>query len=150
MYAEIPDPTRALSRLFYVHTKVSLVLIRFCLCPAYYVAFGPHGPRAPSSKPGEAIKVVFGVFAAIGASGLVYAAIRSRGTSLYTFSFLCLVSDDTCYFPFLISAYFVSCIEPPSLRSFLSSELDLLSISRFDAVIPVTGFRFLAPFLWRM
>ncbi|KAH9980815.1 COX4, subunit IV of cytochrome c oxidase [Lactifluus volemus] len=44
---------------------------------AYYVAFGPHGPRAPVSPPGTTVKVVIGVSVLIGTAGLLYGGIRS-------------------------------------------------------------------------
>lgn len=48
-------------------------------CPAYYVAFGPHGPRKPINPPGTSIKVAFGVFTLIGLSGATYMAVRASG-----------------------------------------------------------------------
>ncbi|KAJ3997220.1 cytochrome c oxidase subunit IV family [Lentinula boryana] len=44
--------------------------------PAYYVAFGPHGPRAPVSKPGDGFKIFAGTAALIGVTGIIYYAIR--------------------------------------------------------------------------
>ncbi|KIK63718.1 hypothetical protein GYMLUDRAFT_162296 [Collybiopsis luxurians FD-317 M1] len=44
---------------------------------AYYVAFGPHGPRAPVSKPGENFKVFAGTAALVGFAGILYFAIRA-------------------------------------------------------------------------
>ncbi|KAF8263572.1 cytochrome c oxidase subunit IV-domain-containing protein [Lactarius quietus] len=44
---------------------------------AYYVAFGPHGPRAPVSPPGTTVKVVAGVGVLIATAGLIYGGIRS-------------------------------------------------------------------------
>ncbi|KAM5538097.1 hypothetical protein V8D89_008294 [Ganoderma adspersum] len=46
---------------------------------AYYVAFGPHGPRAPVSPPGTTPKVIGGVAAAIGAATALYLVIRANG-----------------------------------------------------------------------
>ncbi|KAI0056430.1 cytochrome c oxidase subunit IV [Artomyces pyxidatus] len=43
---------------------------------AYYVAFGPHGPRAPINPPGTTTKVVLGVAGLIGSAGLLYATAR--------------------------------------------------------------------------
>jgi len=45
---------------------------------AYYIAFGPHGPRAPIKPPGSNVKIFFGTFAAIGAAAVVYGLIRSQ------------------------------------------------------------------------
>ncbi|KAI0807866.1 cytochrome c oxidase subunit IV-domain-containing protein [Fomes fomentarius] len=44
---------------------------------AYYVAFGPHGPRAPIDPPGTTPKVVFGVTALIASAGIIFYAIRA-------------------------------------------------------------------------
>ncbi|KAI0261397.1 cytochrome c oxidase subunit IV family [Gloeopeniophorella convolvens] len=44
---------------------------------AYYVAFGPHGPRAPVNPPGTSVKVLAGVTVLIGTAGLLYAGVRS-------------------------------------------------------------------------
>ncbi|KAI9493963.1 cytochrome c oxidase subunit IV [Zychaea mexicana] len=46
---------------------------------AYYVAFGPHGPREPITKPGHNGKVVGGVVALLAASGALFYVIRSNG-----------------------------------------------------------------------
>ncbi|KAI0047492.1 cytochrome c oxidase subunit IV [Auriscalpium vulgare] len=44
---------------------------------AYYVAFGPHGPRTPINPPGTSTKVILGVLGLIGAAGATYAGMRS-------------------------------------------------------------------------
>jgi len=44
---------------------------------AYYVAFGPHGPRAPVNPPGTVVKVTAGVAVLIATAGLIYGGIRS-------------------------------------------------------------------------
>jgi len=44
---------------------------------AYYVAFGPHGPRSPVNPPGTAVKILTGVTALIGTAGLLYVGFRS-------------------------------------------------------------------------
>ncbi|KZT61333.1 cytochrome c oxidase subunit IV [Calocera cornea HHB12733] len=44
---------------------------------AYYVAFGPHGPRTPIVPPGSGIKVFFGVVGCIGVAGLIFAITRA-------------------------------------------------------------------------
>ncbi|KAF8171644.1 cytochrome c oxidase subunit IV-domain-containing protein [Pholiota molesta] len=46
---------------------------------AYYVAFGPHGPRTPTSQPGDNLKIFLSTLALVGISGLVFLAIQSRG-----------------------------------------------------------------------
>jgi len=39
---------------------------------AYYVAFGPHGPRAPTSAPGEGFKVFLASTALVGLGGVLF------------------------------------------------------------------------------
>ena len=46
---------------------------------AYYVSFGPHGPREPIVPPGSNVKIFFGTLAAMGAAVGVFALIRSQG-----------------------------------------------------------------------
>ncbi|EPQ57821.1 cytochrome c oxidase subunit IV [Gloeophyllum trabeum ATCC 11539] len=43
---------------------------------AYYVAFGPHGPRAPVNPPGSGVKILFATLGLIGTTGLLYYALR--------------------------------------------------------------------------
>jgi len=46
---------------------------------AYYISFGPHGPRKPVDEPGSGVKV-FGLTAAlVGVSAVVFAALRHYG-----------------------------------------------------------------------
>ncbi|KAI0748401.1 cytochrome c oxidase subunit IV [Daedaleopsis nitida] len=45
---------------------------------AYYVAFGPHGPRAPVDPPGTLPKTIMSVTALIGVSSILYYAIRAN------------------------------------------------------------------------
>ncbi|THU96937.1 cytochrome c oxidase subunit IV [Dendrothele bispora CBS 962.96] len=44
---------------------------------AYYVSFGPHGPRAPVSKPGDNFKIFLATSALVGVTGVLFMAIRS-------------------------------------------------------------------------
>ncbi|KAI0723794.1 cytochrome c oxidase subunit IV-domain-containing protein [Cerioporus squamosus] len=44
---------------------------------AYYVAFGPHGPRAPVNPPGTLPKVFAGVAACIAATAVIFFSIRA-------------------------------------------------------------------------
>ncbi|KAI0797527.1 cytochrome c oxidase subunit IV [Abortiporus biennis] len=44
---------------------------------AYYVAFGPHGPRTPTHKPGSTLKIFSAVAAAVGVTAALYFSIRS-------------------------------------------------------------------------
>ncbi|KAK1230026.1 Cytochrome c oxidase subunit 5B, mitochondrial [Marasmius sp. AFHP31] len=46
---------------------------------AYYVSFGPHGPRAPTSKPGDNYKIFATVAGLIGLTGVLTAVLRSFG-----------------------------------------------------------------------
>jgi hypothetical protein len=48
---------------------------------AYYVAFGPHGPRAPVHKPGDTFKIIMGTAAVVAVAGVLTLAARSFGTS---------------------------------------------------------------------
>jgi len=45
---------------------------------AYYIAFGPHGPRAPIKPPGANATIIFGVVLGIGAAGAIYGLIRAN------------------------------------------------------------------------
>ena len=44
---------------------------------AYYVAFGPHGPREPIQA--EAGKTIAGVAAAVAVCGIIFYALRKGG-----------------------------------------------------------------------
>ena len=44
---------------------------------AYYVAFGPHGPRAPTSQPGDNIKILFSTLALVAAAGALFVGLKS-------------------------------------------------------------------------
>lgn len=48
---------------------------------AYFVAFGPHGPRTPANEPGHSLKVFVGVTALVAVAYGVFAFARSQGTS---------------------------------------------------------------------
>ena len=54
------------------------------LATAYYVAFGPHGPRAPIDPPGAGPKIFLGVTGLIVAAGALFYAIRASGVYLCT------------------------------------------------------------------
>ncbi|WVR03325.1 hypothetical protein IAU60_000316 [Kwoniella sp. DSM 27419] len=45
---------------------------------AYFVAFGPHGPRAPTHEPGFQLKVFLGTLAAMGTAYGVFLFARSQ------------------------------------------------------------------------
>ena len=53
-------------------------------CIAYYVAFGPHGPRTPVSPPGQGFKVFLATMGLVGVAAAAYVGIRSLGTSLFS------------------------------------------------------------------
>ncbi|KII88273.1 hypothetical protein PLICRDRAFT_41432 [Plicaturopsis crispa FD-325 SS-3] len=46
---------------------------------AWYVAFGPHGPRTPVSKPGDSLRVFLGTLGLIGAAGVLFVTARMFG-----------------------------------------------------------------------
>lgn len=46
---------------------------------AYFVAFGPHGPREPILPPGSGAKTFGGVTAAVAVAGVLFYAVRSFG-----------------------------------------------------------------------
>ncbi|KAL4256051.1 Cytochrome c oxidase subunit IV superfamily protein [Pleurotus pulmonarius] len=43
---------------------------------AYYVAFGPHGPRTPINPPGTILKIFLGTMGLVGAAGALFLALR--------------------------------------------------------------------------
>ncbi|PVG02906.1 COX4-domain-containing protein [Serendipita vermifera] len=46
---------------------------------AYFVSFGAHGARMPSSKPGDGNKIIGGVAGLLAATGLLWVIVRSYG-----------------------------------------------------------------------
>jgi len=44
---------------------------------AYYVAFGPHGPRTPSSQPGDNFKIFGATAALVGVAGALFYAVQA-------------------------------------------------------------------------
>ncbi|KAF9220124.1 COX4, subunit IV of cytochrome c oxidase [Gyrodon lividus] len=44
---------------------------------AYYVAFGPHGPRTPTSPPGQGLKVFLSTVALVGIAGAISLSVRA-------------------------------------------------------------------------
>ncbi|KAG6866146.1 hypothetical protein C0991_008099 [Blastosporella zonata] len=44
---------------------------------AYYVAFGPHGPRTPVSQPGDALKIFFWTMTLVAVGGGLFATARA-------------------------------------------------------------------------
>ncbi len=47
--------------------------------PAYYVAYGPHGPRTPLMTPGNGMRVFLGTGAAVAAAIGAFLYVRTRG-----------------------------------------------------------------------
>lgn len=72
-------------RYFKPSSRKSAIIPNVYFLPntAYYVSFGPHGPREPVSKEGDGLKTVLGVVGLLGVSGLIFAGIRSMGMYLY-------------------------------------------------------------------
>ncbi|KAG0170985.1 Cytochrome c oxidase subunit 5A [Apophysomyces sp. BC1034] len=46
---------------------------------AYFLAFGPHGPRTPRTTPGHPLRVFFGVCGTLSFSGFLYLLMRMNG-----------------------------------------------------------------------
>ncbi|TDL27324.1 COX4, subunit IV of cytochrome c oxidase [Rickenella mellea] len=44
---------------------------------AYYISFGPHGPRTPVSPPGQGYKILFALALGVGATGLLFEGLRT-------------------------------------------------------------------------
>ena len=53
------------------------------------MAFGPHGPRTPTSQPGDGLKIFLAVTGLIGATVVLHQAVRSFGMSFPLFCVLC-------------------------------------------------------------
>lgn len=64
------------------------LILLFGSAKAYYVAFGPHGPRAPVNPQGTTVKVVAGVGVLIATAGLIYGGIRAVGAFAFLNCFL--------------------------------------------------------------
>ena len=66
------------------HTRVDPIVdqcdILHCpLSAAYFVSFGPHGPRKPITASGQGAKTLAGVLALLGVSAGVYYLMRAKG-----------------------------------------------------------------------
>jgi len=46
---------------------------------AYFVAFGPHGPRTPTSQPGDGLKILLAVTGLVGATVVLHQVVRRLG-----------------------------------------------------------------------
>ncbi|CAA7271104.1 unnamed protein product [Cyclocybe aegerita] len=49
---------------------------------AYYVAFGPHGPRAPTSQPGDNMKILLSTLGLVGVSAVLYYVLQAYSNPL--------------------------------------------------------------------
>ena len=49
------------------------------------MAFGPHGPRAPTSAPGEGLKVFLATVGLVGLGGVLYFVVQAFGKSFINF-----------------------------------------------------------------
>lgn len=63
-----------------IHASTSLLKPQTICFPklAYFVAFGPHGPRTPANEPGHSLKVFVGVAALVGTAYAVFELARSQ------------------------------------------------------------------------
>jgi cytochrome c oxidase subunit 4 len=46
---------------------------------AYYVAFGPHGPRAPTSQPGDNLKIFLATMGLVGVATVLTLIVHKSG-----------------------------------------------------------------------
>ena len=53
------------------------------------MAFGPYGPRTPTSQPGDGLKIFLAVTGLLGATVVLHQTVRRFGMSLPRFSSLC-------------------------------------------------------------
>lgn len=60
----------------YICLQFGLLMVPFAVSIAYWIAFGPHGPRAQPPK-GEGWKIFFKVLQLTGASVLVFYAVHA-------------------------------------------------------------------------
>lgn len=51
---------------------------------AYYVSFGPHGPRKPITSSGQGMRTFAGVAGLIGATFAIFFGLRSTGECFLT------------------------------------------------------------------
>ena len=64
------------------------------------MAFGPHGPRAPTSQPGDGVKIFFWTMALVGVAGVLTVGLRSFGVYSSRFLFrIAGVDKDSCRQP---------------------------------------------------
>jgi cytochrome c oxidase subunit 4 len=49
------------------------------------VAFGPHGPRAPTSAPGDGVKIFLGTAGLVGVAGVLFLILQHFGKPIKNF-----------------------------------------------------------------
>ena len=81
---------------------------------AYYVAFGPHGPRAPTSAPGDGVKIFLATSALVGVAGVLYLVIQQFGMSLSLFYLHILFAYPNLFF-LLLCVVFIAAPPPKTL-----------------------------------
>lgn len=85
---------------------------------AYYVAFGPHGPRTPSTPAGETTRLVVGIVSSILIATGMYYAVRASGALFVginvSYISLMIQSSPSPFLPFCITT--LSFNSPPSTK----------------------------------
>lgn len=82
---------------------------------AYYVAFGPHGPRAPITPAGTTPKIIFGMTVILAATSLVFFGVRSQGAFTSSLPGLTLLTG----FPLLLWSLCVPIPVSPAVRNYV-------------------------------
>lgn len=54
-------------------------LLLFSSHPAYFISFGPHGPRKAITKPGQGLRTFTGVTVLLGATVALFYGLRHFG-----------------------------------------------------------------------
>lgn len=69
------------------------------------MAFGPHGPRAPVSAPGDGLKIFLATAALIGLGGVLFFTVQAFGTSFICRSSLWFTHPTSLFhFVFVVAA----------------------------------------------
>lgn len=75
------SPPATICKLVYICICIYVYLeILTKSCPAYYIAFGPHGPRAETPK-GEGLRVLMQVLKYLAISSVIFFTVRSFAKS---------------------------------------------------------------------
>lgn len=56
---------------------IAIFFCRLSHLSAYYVAFGPYGPRAPVTPPGQSLKVFLATMGLVGVAGLLFLGVTA-------------------------------------------------------------------------